>query len=87
MAVPLMDLLKVPKGKSKGKEAKRLVWTPEAEQSFVGTKQLLAQCLELFLVEPDCPFHMETDASDFAIGATLKQCDDDGSRTGTAGTM
>ena len=34
-AGPLMDLLKVPKGKAKGKEAKRLVWTPEAERSFV----------------------------------------------------
>ena len=30
---------------------------------------------------------METDASDFAIGATLKQCDDDGSRTCTVGAM
>ena len=65
-----MDLLKVPKGKAKGKEAKRLVWTPEAERSFVETKKLLAQRLELFIVEPDRPFHMETDASDFAIGAT-----------------
>ena len=82
-----MDLLKVPKGKSKGKEVKRLVWTPEAERSFVETKQLLAQRLGLFIVEPDRPFHMEIDASDFAIGATLKYCDDDGSRTGTAGAM
>ena len=48
-----MDLLKVPKGKSKGKEAKRLAWNPEAERSFVATKQLLAQRLELFVVEPD----------------------------------
>ena len=82
-----MDLLKVPKGKAKGKEAKRLVWTPEAERSFVETKKLLAQRLELFIVEPDRPFHMETDVSHFAIGATLKQCDEDGSRTGTVGAM
>ena len=38
-----MDLLKVPNGKSKGKQANDLVWTPEAERSFVATKQLLAQ--------------------------------------------
>ena len=86
-AGPLMDLLKVPKGKWKGKEAKRLVWMPEAERSFVETKQLLAQRLELFIVQPDRPFYMETDASDVAIGATLKQCDEDGSRTGTVGAM
>ena len=30
---------------------------------------------------------METDASDFAIGSTLKLCNNDGSRSGTAGTM
>ena len=36
---------------------------------------------------PDRPLHMETDVSNFAIGATLKQCDDDGGRTGTAGAM
>ena len=85
VAGPLMDLLKVPKGKAKGKDAKRLVWTPEAEEAFHGTKKLLADRLELFIVEPDRPFHMETDASDFAIGAALKQQDDDGSRIGTPG--
>ena len=87
VAGPLMDLLKVPKGKSKGKDAKRLVWCPVAEEAFRATKRLLAERLELFIVEPDRPFHMETDASDFAIGATLKQMDDDGSRTGTPGAM
>ena len=30
---------------------------------------------------------METNASDFAIGAPLKQCDEDESRTSTAGAM
>ena len=30
---------------------------------------------------------METDASDFAISATVKQCDEDGSCTGTVGAM
>ena len=47
----------------------------------------MAERLELFIVEPDRPFRIETDASDFAIGATLKQTDDDGSRTDTPGTM
>ena len=77
----------MPKGKSKGKEAKRLVWTTEAEKSFIATKQLLAKHLEFFICEADRPFHMETDTSDFSIGATLKQCDNDLSPTSTAGTM
>ena len=51
------------------------------------TKKLPAQRLELSVVEQSRLFHMETNASDFAIGATLKQCDNDGSRTGTAGAM
>ena len=37
-AGPFLDLLKVLKCKSKGKEEKRLVWTLAAEQSFVATK-------------------------------------------------
>ena len=61
------------------------MWTRGAERSFVETKQLLAQRLELLIVEPDRPFHMETDASDFAIGATLKQCGEDGSCRGMVG--
>ena len=67
-----MDLLKVPKGKAKGKDAKRLTWSPETEGAFHATKELLTKRLELFIVEPDRLFHMEADASDFAIGATLK---------------
>ena len=72
IAGPLMDLLKVPKGKSKGKHAKRLTWCPAAEEAFHATKKLLAERLKLFIVEPEGPFHKETSASDFAIGATLK---------------
>ena len=83
----MMDLLKVPKGKSKGKDAKRLVWCPMAKEAFWATKRPLAERLEILIVEPDLPFHMETAALDFAIGATLKQVNDDGSRTGTPRAM
>ena len=57
-----MNLLKVPKGKSKGKDAKHLTWCPVAEVAFHATKKLLAERLKLFIIEPDRLFHMETDA-------------------------
>jgi hypothetical protein len=82
VAGPLQDLTKTPKGSKKNQ---KLVWTDEAEEAFIATKKLLTARLELFVVDPDKPFLLETDASDFAIGATLKQFDADGSQTGTKG--
>ena len=36
-------------------------------------------------MNPDAPFMLETDASDYAIGAVLHQFDTDGTRTGEKG--
>ena len=78
----MQDLLKVPKGKSKGADARKLTWTDKSRQSFEDTKKLLAEGLSLFILNPDARFLLETDASDYAIGAVLHQFDTDGTRTG-----
>ena len=41
--------------------------------------------LSLFILNPDKPFFLRTDASNYAIGAVLEQVDTDGSITGKAG--
>ena len=84
-AGPMQDLLKVPKGKSKGAGARKLSWTDNSRQSFEDTKKLLAEGLSLFIMNPDAPFFLETDASDYAIGAVLHQFDTHGTRTGEKG--
>ena len=60
------------RGQEKGSQ-KPLTWrTPEIE-AFEKLKQLLAERLELFRIDPDAPFILRTDASDRAIGAVLEQ--------------
>ena len=38
-------------------------------------------------MNPDAPFMLEMDASDYAIGAVLHQFDTDGTRTGEKGKV
>ena len=40
---------------------------------LISLKEVLASHLELFHLDPDCPFVLRTDASDKAIGAVLEQ--------------
>ena len=39
----------------------------------------------MFIMNQDVPFMLETDASDYAIGAVLHQFDTDGTSTGEKG--
>ena len=84
-AGPIQDLLKVPKGKSKGAGARKLAWTDKSRQSLEGTRKVLVEGLSLLIMNPDAPFMLETDASNYAIGAVLHQFDTDGSNTGEKG--
>jgi transposase InsO family protein len=60
------------------KKGVRFEWTPECQKAFDILKKALMT--EPVLVAPDNTrdFVLETDASDIALGATLKQCADDG---------
>ena len=57
---------------------KKLVWTSEAEDAFSRLKERLLGQLGPFLVDPDKGFVLQTDASDYAVGAVLEQVRDDG---------
>lgn len=49
------------------------MWKESEKEAFEKVKAVLAQKLELFVVDPDKPFVLRTDASDKAIGAVLEQ--------------
>ena len=85
IGAPLFDMLKVPKGKSKCSKIRNLTWSEEADLAFDDTKAAFVDGLSLFILNPDKPFFLRTDASNYAIGAVLEQVDTDGSITGKAG--
>ena len=70
---PLKGKLHFNREDGKKGSTKPIVWSPEDIKAFEGLKQVLAQQLELFRVNPDQPFVMKCDASDKAIGAVLEQ--------------
>ena len=76
---PLTELLKV--GKIEGKKGSqvKLKWTPECEEALTGLKEALANVVKLKTPWLDGrPFYIRTDASRYAIGATIEQVDDKG---------
>ena len=48
-------------------------WTDELDQCFQTLKRLVTTAPMLQIVDPNKPFVVETDASDYAIGAVLYQ--------------
>jgi hypothetical protein len=69
MARPLSNLLK--------KDAD-WCWNTEHQDAFVAVKESLLHAPILALPDPDRPFSIVCDASDFAIGCTLLQADTEG---------
>ncbi|KAF8642660.1 hypothetical protein AX16_009447 [Volvariella volvacea WC 439] len=51
-------------------------WTPECQQAFNTLKETLANASNLFLPQDHGKWHLETDASDYALGAILYQYQD-----------
>jgi hypothetical protein len=49
------------------------VWSKEQEEAFKGLKKALTTAPILIMPDEDEPFRIETDASDYAIGAVLSQ--------------
>ena len=66
-----------PKETKKGSK-KALVWNEESDHAFETMKQALLSAVGLHLLDPDRGFFLRTDASDYAIGAVMKQMLDDG---------
>ena len=60
-----------------GKKAK-IEWNPVHEQAFVALKEKLMSAPVLIALDPSKAYIMETDSSDFAVGAVLLQVGADG---------
>ena len=71
IAAPLTDL-------TKKNAPNKVSWTPSCEQAFNTLKERL--CSEPILKSPDfeCPFILQTDASEYGVGAVLSQQTEDG---------
>ena len=69
----LQEKLKVPKDVGKKGSRVKITWTPEDQEAFDEVKRRLCSGLELQRVDPDRPFVLRVDASQFAVGATLEQ--------------
>lgn len=74
-AAPLYDLLKGNLSKNnKGK----IVWENNHNESFEKVKKLITSAPILIMPQPDKPYVIEVDASDYGMGACLLQEYDDG---------
>ena len=72
-AAPLMSKLQVGRVDGKKGSVKPVEWDDDSRLAFENLKKALANGLEVFRIEPDEPFILRTDASDFALGAVLEQ--------------
>jgi len=75
IAVPLTAQ---PKQGGKGSKCARITWTEEMRRSFTDLKEALLQNAVLEIADPYKPYVLETDASDYAVGAVLSQEDPEG---------
>ena len=68
-----------------GKASKeKLAWTTEADEAFDKLREHLLGELGLFVVDQDKGFVLHTDASDYSLGAVLKQVRCDGTHVPVA---
>jgi mRNA-degrading endonuclease RelE of RelBE toxin-antitoxin system len=52
---------------------KRLVWNPQADEAFERVKEAIQNCPQLYFLQGNQDIVLETDASDYGIGAVLYQ--------------
>lgn len=72
IAAPLTDLTR-----GTGPKKRSITWTQECQTAFDKIKMLLTSAPVLELPDMSKPFRIETDASDFGVGAVLLQPGDD----------
>ena len=72
-AGPLTEKLKVGREEGRKGSKKPVQWDEASESAFRELKQHVCEGLLLFQPDPSQPFLLYTDASDFAIGAVLRQ--------------
>ncbi len=68
-----MEKLQVGREEVKKGSMKAVAWDDASRQAFGNLKIALKEGLEVFQIEPDHPFILHTDASNFALGAVLEQ--------------
>ena len=68
-----MGKLQVSRQDGKKGSKKPVEWDEEGKEAFEALKDALKEGLQVFQMEPDRPFSMRTDASNFAIEAILEQ--------------
>ena len=72
-----MDCLQVNKKEGKKGSQKRVTWGPEQQTAFKSIRARLCGNLLLQRRNPDKPFVLHTDASGYAVGASLEQMVDE----------
>jgi len=60
---------------TKKQRGKPLVWTEETEAAFVAIRKAIDECPKLFFVNTLWPIYLQTDASEYGLGAYLFQVD------------
>jgi hypothetical protein len=74
---PLIEMIGT--GYTRGKRKHGMGWTPEREKAFDDIKIAVDKCPLLFFRREDLgPVYLQTDASDYGIGAYMFQLDNDG---------
>ncbi len=68
-----MEKLQVEKEEGKKGSLKAVAWDYASWKAFEYLKIALKEGLEVFQIKPNHPFILQTDASDFALGAVLEQ--------------
>ena len=66
-----MGKLQVGRAEGKKGSTKAVDWNPDSQKAFDNLKVALKEGLEVFQIEPDQQFVLQTDASDFALEAVL----------------
>ena len=69
MSIELQPLQRLVDSYTKRMKNKPVEWTAELEQQFEHIKQLVHNCQKLYFMDNESPIFLETDASDYGIGA------------------